>query len=136
MILALMTMLAGQPEGVKPNCAGNTLEMNACEAEKLDRADKRLQKYLQAAIARHTDDDGKYDSVALVIQSSQTAFEAYREIECNAVLEDWKDGTIRTVMTLDCQLALTNQRTQTVWANWLQYMDSTPPILPKPIPIE
>ena len=135
MVAVTMAMLL-QPEGVKPDCGGSTVEMNACMAEKLDQAEKRLQTYVQAAIDRHTDVGGKFDNVALGVQASQSAFEAYRDIECDAVLEDWKEGTIRGVMTLGCRLTLTNERTRTVWTNWLQYIDSTPPILPEPKPIE
>jgi uncharacterized protein YecT (DUF1311 family) len=140
MMLLLLTFAATAISAasgeIKPDCNGDTPEMNACMLEKVDRAEKRLQTYLQKAIERHTDDSGKFDAVALGIQASQTAFEAYREIECNSVLEDFKDGTIRGIMTLGCRLSLTNERTHTVWNNWLQYMDSTPPLLPDPKPIE
>jgi uncharacterized protein YecT (DUF1311 family) len=128
--------ISAAPDDIKPDCSGSTPEMNACVLEKLDRAEKRLNAYLQKAMERHTSNDGKFDSVALGIQAAQTAFEAYRDIECNSVLEDFKDGTIRGIMTLGCQLDLTNERTHTVWNNWLQYMDSTPPVLPDPKPIE
>ena len=136
MLLALAMIASLQPDDVKPDCGGNTSEMNACMAEKLDRAEKRLQTYMEAAIERHSDENGKSDSVALGIKASQSAFEAYRKIECDAVLEDYIDGTIRGVMTLSCRLGMTDARTQTVWGNWLQYMDDTPPILPEPKPTE
>ena len=136
MLLALAMLLSAQPEGIKPNCDGNTPEMNACVAEKFKQANGRLETYVRAAVERHTDENGKSDSVALGIQSAQIAFEAYRDIECDAVLENWMEGTIRTVMTLDCRLRLTNERTRTVWTNWLHYMDSTPPVLPEPQPIK
>ena len=136
MLLTLAMIVSLQPEGVKPNCAGNTLEVNACLAEKLERSKKRLETYLRAAMDRHSDQDGKFDSVALGIESSQTAFEAYRSIECGSVYEDWKDGTIRNGMQIGCLTRLTDERTRTVWTNWLQYMDNTPPILPEPKPTE
>ena len=136
MLLALTMMVSLQPDDVKSNCAGNTLEINACLAVKRDRSEKRLQDYVRAAIDRHTDEDGKSDSVAFGIQASQTAFEAYRSIECAVVYEDWKEGTIRGAMGSTCATELTDQRTHTVWENWLRYMDSTPPILPEPKPTE
>ena len=136
MLLALAMIVSLQPDDVQPNCSGNTLEINACLGEKRDRSEKRLQNYVRAAIDRHIDQDGKSDSVALGIQASQTAFEAYRAIECAAVYERWKEGTIRGAMGSSCATELTDQRTRTVWENWLRYMDSTPPILPEPKPTE
>jgi hypothetical protein len=35
-------------------------------------------------------------------------------------------------MALNCQIRLTRMRTYTIWLHWLTYMDSTPPLLPKP----
>ena len=136
MLLVMMMAMSFQPAGVKPDCDGNTLEINACFAEKLDRAENRLQTYLQAAVDHNVNEDGKPSAVTLGIRSSQGAFEAYRDSECDAVYENWKEGTIRTVLTLDCRLILTNERTRTIWANWLHYADNTPPILPEPAPIE
>ena len=134
--MMLFALLALQADAIKPDCNGSTPEMNACMAQKLDRAEKRLQTYLQAAIEKNTDNDGETGSVVLGINASQAAFESYRTIECDTVYEDFKEGTIRGIMNLGCQLALTNERTRTVWSNWLQYMDSTPPKLPEPKPIE
>ena len=134
--MLLFALLALQADGPKPDCNGSTPEMNACMAEKLDRAGKRLQTYIETAIEMNTDENGKTNSVVLGIRASQSAFEAYRKIECDTVYEDFKEGTIRGIMTLGCQLSLTNERTRTVWTNWLHYMDSTPPKLPEPKPIE
>ena len=131
-MLLAMAMLSLQPEGVKPDCGGNTLEMNACFANKLTASEQRLAKYKAAALARFSDDGES--AVRLGIEASSSAFESYRKIECDTVLENWKDGTIRGLMTLSCQITLTDERTHTIWANWLQYMDSTPPILPDPKP--
>jgi len=51
------------------------------------------------------------------------------------VLYDWwKGGTIRGAMTLGCRTRITEARTLEVWRNWLTYVDSTPPILPRPTP--
>src|SRR5438270_14021924 len=114
-------------------CKGSTTpEVNECGALKLKRSQTRLDKYLQAANGRYSDDNEA--AVRLGIQASQGAFEAYRSTECMTVYEDWKDGTIRGAMQLGCEIELTDQRTHDVWSHWLQYMDSTPPILPEPKP--
>ena len=113
-------------------CPGETtLEINDCLAQQLKAAQARLDKYFQAAIERHADDQ---PAVRLGIESSEKAFQAYRGIECSTVYEDWKEGTIRNAMALGCEIQLTDSRTHTIWSNWLRYMDSTPPVLPEPKP--
>ena len=108
----------------------STVDVNACLVEKLKRANQRLDRYVQAAIHRHKDEP----AVRRGILASQKAFEAYRKIECDTVFEAWKEGTIRGSMLLGCQIGLTDGRTHDVWQHWLEYMDSTPPILPEPAP--
>jgi uncharacterized protein YecT (DUF1311 family) len=113
-------------------CPGETtLEINDCLARQQQRAQARLDKYIVAATERYAADQ---PAVRLGIEASEKAFEAYREIECSTVYEDWKDGTLRAAMELGCKTELTDARTRTVWNNWLRYMDSTPPILPEPKP--
>ena len=72
------------------------------------------------------------EAVVTAIRMGDSAFEAYRENECGAVYEQWRDGTIRNMMSLTCSIGLTDERTRTIWSSWLTYMDSTPPILPEP----
>jgi uncharacterized protein YecT (DUF1311 family) len=110
------------------NCDGTTLEMNECMAGIRERAGERKDRYLAAAIARHEDQP----ELAAMIRQSEAAAEAYRKAECGAVYEDWKEGTIRNIMALSCDIALIDERTRTIWQNWLIYMDSTPPDLPEP----
>jgi uncharacterized protein YecT (DUF1311 family) len=100
---ALAATVSAQSQQIWPNCSGGTPEMNACMAERLDRAEKRLHTYRQKAIERHTHE------VRRTGRSSATP-----------VYEDFKEGTIRGIMTLGCQLRLTNERTRAVWANRLQ----------------
>lgn len=103
--------------------------MNDCLAAQVERSQARMAHYLEVAKDRYADEQ---PAVRLGIEASQRAFEAYRGIECDTVYEDWKDGTIRGVMSLGCLLGLNDERTHTIWRNWLQYMDSTPPMLPEP----
>ena len=113
-----------------PACAseGTTLAINRCMGGLLDGAEARQATYLQAAMERHAD----RPELARIIAESDARFAAYRETECGAVWEDWKDGTIRTAMALACAITLTERRTHDIWRNWLTYMDSTPPMLPEP----
>ena len=136
MLLALGIMLSMQPADVRPDCDGNTLEINACLSDRLERAQERLDAYRQAALDRHGGEEGNEDAVNLGIRASEDAFEAYRSIECRTVYENWKQGTIRGAMNLSCLIRLTDERTHTIWRNWLHYADSTPPILPEPRPTD
>jgi uncharacterized protein YecT (DUF1311 family) len=136
MLLALMVAIWVQPGDVRPDCNGNTLEINACLAERLDRANGRLEEYQQAAVDRYLADENDGDAIIVGIEASQRAFEAYRAIECTTVLEVWKGGTIRTAMYLGCLIRLTDERTHTIWRNWLRYMDSTSPLRPEPTATE
>ena len=135
MMLSLAAMMLMQPEGVKPDCNGNTLEVNVCLVEKRDASEKRLQKYLNAALGRQFNDpDG--GAVQLGIRASQQIFEAYRDVECATVAEHWKGGTVRVAMSLRCQAQLTDERTHMIWSHWLRYADRTPSILPEPKPTQ
>ena len=136
--LALSLFAAGAAQAAaNGDCAGQTtVELNDCAGKNLEAAEARLQKYQQAAIDRYSTEEDENPAVVLGIKASSEAFAAYRSIECATIYEDYKQGTIRTMMSLGCQIYLTNQRTHTIWENWLRYMDSTPPILPEPKPTD
>lgn len=120
---------AARPQSVF-GCDGTTIEMNECMSEILARSTQRKDQYLAAALARHDDSP----DLAKMIQQSETAAEAYRKQECDALYEDNKEGTIRNYVYLGCSIALVDERTRTIWQNWLTYADSTPPVLPEPGP--
>jgi uncharacterized protein YecT (DUF1311 family) len=133
MLALLISAAAISAAAAKDPCRGaSTPEVNACGELKLKASKARLDKYLQAAFHRYSDQNEA--AVRLGIEASQSAFEAYRSTECATVYEEWKDGTIRGAMELGCEIELTDQRTHDIWAHWLQYMDSTPPVLPEPKP--
>jgi uncharacterized protein YecT (DUF1311 family) len=120
---------AARPKGFF-DCDGTTIEMDQCMSEILARSTERKDQYLAAALARHDDSP----DLAKMIQQSETAAEAYRKQECDALYEDNKEGTIRNYVYLSCAIALVDERTRTIWQNWLTYADSTPPMLPEPGP--
>jgi uncharacterized protein YecT (DUF1311 family) len=131
LILAAALLQISPSERLCDN-SGTTVAVNACLANKLSQANDRLDRYLQAALHKYEADDER--AVRLGIQASQKAFEAYRSIECQTVFEDWKDGTIRGSMELGCKIGMADARTHDIWRHWLEYVDSTPPILPEPKP--
>ncbi|MCK8077566.1 DUF1311 domain-containing protein [Vibrio sp. 1CM2L] len=108
--------------------AMNTIEINHCAAIELESAQVELDKYLAASF-EHNDYDAE---LVASIKKAQQSWQAYMTAHCDSVYTQWRDGSIRGVMALSCKTTLTKQRTHEVWANFLTYMDSTPPILPEP----
>jgi uncharacterized protein YecT (DUF1311 family) len=134
--IADLSKTADEPQACKGQ--GTTPEIEACASEYSRRADARLTRYFEAARRRLKDevaDNSKVSAEALSdLEASQAAFALYREAECKAVYQWWSEGTIRGLEYATCYRALTETRTLTLWDNWLQFEDSTPPLLPKPVP--
>ena len=124
-IIATLLLAGGEP------CAGSTTrDVEQCLATGFARADAELNRYYAAAVARLTREQ---DTTTLAkLRASERAWIAYRDAECDAVLNSWKGGTVRGAMTLGCRTRITEARTLEVWENWLTYVDSTPPVLPRP----
>ena len=133
-IVIAMGVAAAPPP--QPHCPGdNTIEINDCMSAQLASAEAELKRYLAAVRTRLKSEaiDDPDAGVALAeIDKAETAWQAYRAAQCDAVYDYWKAGTIRGAMSLTCEIDLTRQHTHTVWSAWLTYMDSTPPILPEP----
>lgn len=102
--------------------------MNVCATQEVDAANVRLEQYLAKAKEKYSDDN----AVLKLIESGQLAWLAYRNAQCESVHDIWSGGTIRGVMSSSCRLQLTTERTRTIWADYLTYMDSIPPLLPEP----
>lgn len=108
--------------------AMNTIEINQCAAIELESAQAELDKYLAASFEHNA-----YDAELVAsIKKAQESWQVYMTAHCDSVYTQWRDGSIRGVMALSCKTRLTKQRTHEVWANFLTYMDSTPPVLPEP----
>ena len=128
-IFALALAAAAAPSA--SHCPGSTTpEIDACLAGRFDKADAELNRYYKAAIKRLRDERELASEQQLV--QAERAWVAYRTSECGAVYENWIGGSIRGSMALECQIRLTRMRTYTIWRHWLTYMDSTPPLLPRP----
>ena len=108
--------------------AMNTIEINQCAAIELESAQAELDKYLAASFEHNA-----YDAELVAsMKEAQESWQTYMLAHCDSVYTQWRDGSIRGVMTLSCKTKLTKQRTHEVWENFLTYMDSTPPVLPEP----
>ena len=140
MILAAILALAIQEAGPRA-CVpdGNTLELNACAAEDLEREEARMRRYFDTAMDRARADDreaaapGPPPQGEAWLRASQTAWASYSEIRCQGVLDQWKGGSIRTLMYLACKTEAARQRSHDIWTDYLTFADSTPPVLPEPV---
>ncbi len=106
----------------------NTIEINQCALVELELAQAELTQYLETSFEHNASDPELVESIKI----AQKDWQVYILSHCNAVYTQWRDGTIRGVMSLSCKIKLTKQRTHEIWSNFLTYMDSTPPVLPEP----
>lgn len=135
--IKLLMTISDKPEICER--AVSTRDINECGAEYSRRADRELDRYVASARKRLIKDAqdevfGQSAKAALTeFDASQLAWTTYRKAECSAVYTQWSDGTIRGAMYQACWQSVTQSRTMMVWSNWLQFMDSTPPLMPEPI---
>lgn len=131
--LALAASLAAPAQTDPCANAATTLDINTCLAGQMAGVEADLNRYYRAAVKRLHAEKGEAESQALPsLIKAQRAWLAYRDAECGAVEAYWSGGTIRTSMALTCRLSLTRLRIFSIWRDWLTYMDSTPPDLPRP----
>ncbi len=110
------------------NEAMTTLQVNYCAGAELKKAQYEMNAYL-AKSKEHNN----YDlELIKSINVAQNAWLLYADAHCDSIYTQWRDGTIRGVMSLSCKTKVTKQRTHEIWANFLTYMDSTPAVLPEP----
>jgi uncharacterized protein YecT (DUF1311 family) len=128
-LLALVMITTASPDPA--SCPGaTTTEVNACLAARFGEADADLTRYYDVAIQRVRKEGG--EPVAKDFIQAQRTWLSYRNSECGALFEKYRDGTIRTSVEIGCRIRLTRLRTYMIWRNWLTYPDSTPPLLPRP----
>lgn len=129
-LLTFFSFSALAEEDIDCDKAWTTPAINQCMYKDLVEAEKVMAKYLAKSLERYLEDEVSVAS----IKKGQEAWLSYREEHCGAVYDTWRDGTIRTAMGLGCKLELTHQRTIVLWQSFLNYVDSTPSLLPEPKP--
>ena len=107
----------------------NTLSINQCRTQVVKAAKQEMERYYQKAIEVRSE----YPEVVRALEASQAHWLDYERDYCDSVFQSWIEGTIRGSMYLSCSFKLTKERTHNLWSDHLTYMDSTPPILPKPL---
>lgn len=128
-LLATLSFSAfAEDKSINCNNVMSTIEINHCAAIELESAQVKLDKYLKASLEHNAHDP----ELIAAINLAQQNWQAYISSQCDSVYTQWRNGTIRGVMSISCKTKLTKQRTHELWDNFLTYMDSTPPILPEP----
>ena len=128
LLASLSFTAASADKAVDCDNALTTLEINQCAAIELESAQTELAKYLEASYEHNA-----YDSeLVAAIKVAQKDWQSYMSSHCDSVYTQWRDGTIRGVMTISCKTKLTKQRTYEIWENFLTFMDSTTPVLSEP----
>ena len=114
----------------EPDCQNplTTIEINRCTSLELEAAEMVMETYLAKSKERYARDL----TIVRSIDEAQAAWLIYRQTHCGSVFNVWRQGTIRTVMSISCSIELTQQRTVEIWNSFLTYPDSTPPLLPAP----
>ncbi len=125
---SLIVSVAAADETVDCSDAITTREMNKCMSNELNLAKAELDKYLKATYKHQASDPELIAS----IKTAQKDWQVYLSSHCDSIYTQWRDGTIRGTMSIACRTQLTKQRTHDLWASFLTYMDSTPPVLPEP----
>jgi len=87
-----------------------------------------MEEYLAKSKEHHSHDFELIKSIDL----AQKSWIAYAQSHCDSIYTMWREGTIRGGMHLSCKTKVTKERTHQIWANFLTFMDSTPPALPEP----
>jgi len=108
--------------------ARNTIEETQCMSDEINKADKKLADYLQAAKARIE----RENEVQLRLNAAQDAWVQYRKVHCGDVYTYWSQGTTRYRQSAQCQIDLSRERTHDIWAAYLTFFGTTPPLLPEP----
>ena len=137
LILFVMALAAAAPPPAKADpCSGSdTRSMAECMGGKIERATTRLKHYRAVAFNRfHDEGAGQDAATAKALENSAVSADAYRTTYCDAVYQQWIEGSIRYAMHQGCTLRLIDRETHDIWSDFLGYIDSTPPLLPEPKP--
>ena len=115
-----------------------TIDMNNCIADKVDQIKAIQTRYEEAArnrVASGLDDPASHDHAQKTLDAYDAESKAWGELRVkatDATYTDWEEGSIRNIMSAQREIEIRGLRIHDLWLNWLQYMDSTPSVLPEP----
>jgi uncharacterized protein YecT (DUF1311 family) len=110
---------SAQTAAPKIDCgnANTTVELNYCEEQELEKADKALNEVYRTTLARIDKTTGLEPKVRAAwrkaVQDAQRKWIAFRDADCKgATAFEWYGGTGATVAVLGCTRAMTVERTK------------------------
>ncbi|RXJ73285.1 hypothetical protein CS022_10765 [Veronia nyctiphanis] len=106
----------------------STYDLGQCALKEVEQAEQQLEKYLAEALVFNQEDK----ELVASIKVAQEKWQVYAKSHCDSVYTQYRQGSIRGMMALDCKKMLIKRRTHDIWSNFLTYMDSSPPVLPEP----
>lgn len=124
----ILTTATATAEGLVCRDSVDTIKERDCMSTEVDKADRKLSEYIEAAKERISEDS----TVVLSLTETQKAWLSYRTAQCGDVYKYWSQGTYRYRASLQCMLDLTKERTHDIWSAYLTYVDSTAAVLPEP----
>jgi len=116
---------AASPVAASDLCdkAVTTIDINQCGQSEHQIADKKLNAAYQAALKRIqsdlSDTQQRKDTKQGLVEA-QRLFVQFRDKDCGAVYDLWRDGTIRGAMYWGCMIGHTEQRTKELESFTLQ----------------
>jgi uncharacterized protein YecT (DUF1311 family) len=102
LVATALLAAAGTASAQAPDCknAMTTLEMNACAAADEKVVEAKLNEVYQRVLKSYGDQEHAAARSKLI--AAQRAWVKFREADCDAVLEKWAGGSIRTQMYIGC----------------------------------
>ena len=115
--LILPSVLPAQ-ESVTTACRDvkTTLDMERCASRDLKDAKRDLARYLQEA--------HRFANSRALLDSTQAAWERFRDMACRAAGTQYEGGTIRPLVVVNCLMDLTRKRTRELYEHYLRNMDT------------
>lgn len=95
--------------------ASTTLEANKCAETEYRKSDKKLNAAYQEALKRMEswiEDPGQKKDTKQGLVEAQRLWVQFRDKDCGAIYDLWRDGTIRGAMYWGCMTARTDNRTK------------------------
>lgn len=106
-----------------------TVELNACLHEQVGKAEKELERYLDATRTHYAD----APDAVVSLEAAQGAWVRFRDSDCLAVYDLWGDGSIRGAQLATCLLNHTQRRTHDIWSRYLTSQDNPRGVLAEPL---
>lgn len=103
-------------------------EETLCLEQVLERSSELRKQYFRVSLNRYSHDQ---DIVRSILESDKFWL-AYRDAQCSAIYTKWGGGYVRFRAHTGCLISMNRARTTELWQSFLTYVDSTPPVLPRP----